>query len=71
MKAKIHPGVAIAAVVLVVLSAGFILSKAFNSGVVGKEYAPGQTPFVNKNLDTPPDESATRDAVQTKDPDGK
>lgn len=70
MKSRVHPAVAIVVIVVVVAGAGFLLSKAFTSGVVGKTYAPGEEPFVNKNLDTEPDAIA-RDAARNGDPDGK
>jgi hypothetical protein len=68
MKAKIHPIVAIVAIVLLVVGVGYALSKAMNTGVVGKTYAPGEVP---KNYDTEPDEATRRDAARTGDPDGK
>jgi hypothetical protein len=72
MKTKVHPVVAVLAVVLVLAGVGFYLSRAFNSGVVGKTYAPGEVPkTVNQNLDTEPDAATARDAAQTRDPDGK
>lgn len=70
MKQKIHPVVAVALIVLAVIGAGVYLTRLMSSGVVGKEYRPGEKPFVNRDLDTPEDETA-RDAARTGDPDGK
>lgn len=61
MKNKVHPGVFAAVIILFLIGAGIFVSRAFNSGVVGVIYAPGQEP---KSTQDP----SQRDTTAPRDP---
>jgi hypothetical protein len=71
MKNKLNPLVAAVVLLIVLSGVGFYLSRAFNAGVVGKTYAPGEVPQSYVPEDSPGGAATARDAAQTGDPDGK
>lgn len=71
MKKSINPLVAAVTILVVLVGVGFYLSRAFDAGVVGKTYAPGEVPKNFAPEDSPGSAATARDAAQTGDLDGK